>query len=87
MSELATFHDVRFPTAISFGATGGPERRNQIVQLTSGREKRNARFAQSRHHYTPAPGSGRWPIFTTSSPSSRRGAVRCMPSVSAIRST
>jgi uncharacterized protein (TIGR02217 family) len=56
LSELSSFHDVRFPTAISFGATGGPERRNEIVQLTSGREKRNARFAQSRHHYDAGTG-------------------------------
>jgi uncharacterized protein (TIGR02217 family) len=51
MSELSNFHDVRFPLAVSFGATGGPERRNEIVTLTSGREKRNARFSQSRRHY------------------------------------
>jgi uncharacterized protein (TIGR02217 family) len=56
LSELSSFHDVRFPAAISFGATGGPERRNEIVQLTSGREKRNARFAQSRHHYDAGTG-------------------------------
>ncbi|PSJ61337.1 DUF2460 domain-containing protein [Pseudaminobacter soli (ex Li et al. 2025)] len=56
MSELASFHDVRFPHAISFGATGGPERRNEIVSLTSGREKRNARFSQSRHHYDAGTG-------------------------------
>ena len=56
MSELASFHDVRFPSAISFGATGGPERRNEIVSLTSGREKRNARFSQSRHHYDAGTG-------------------------------
>src|SRR5690606_30130115 len=45
MSELSNFHDVRFPLAVSFGVTGGPERRNEIVTLTSGREKRNARFS------------------------------------------
>lgn len=56
MSELASFHDVLFPTAVSFGATGGPERRNEIVTLTSGREKRNARFAQSRHRYDAGTG-------------------------------
>ena len=55
-AELASFHDVRFPLAISFGATGGPERRNEIVSLTSGREKRNARFSQSRHHYDAGTG-------------------------------
>jgi uncharacterized protein (TIGR02217 family) len=56
MTELSAFHDVRFPVAVSFGATGGPERRNEIVALTSGREKRNARFAQSRHHYDAGTG-------------------------------
>ncbi|MBA3448960.1 MAG: DUF2460 domain-containing protein [Pseudaminobacter sp.] len=56
MSELAGFHDVRFPTSISFGATGGPEHRNEIVSLTSGREKRNARFAQSKRHYDAGTG-------------------------------
>lgn len=56
MSELASFHDVLFPVAVSFGATGGPERRNEIVSLTSGREKRNARFSQSRHHYDAGTG-------------------------------
>jgi uncharacterized protein (TIGR02217 family) len=56
MSELASFHDVLFPTAVSFGATGGPERRNEIVALTSGREKRNARFSQSRYHYDAGTG-------------------------------
>ncbi|MBS3650795.1 DUF2460 domain-containing protein [Pseudaminobacter sp. 19-2017] len=56
MTELTGFHDVRFPTAVSFGATGGPERRNEIVALTSGREKRNARFAHSRHRYDAGTG-------------------------------
>lgn len=56
MSELASFHDVRFPLAVSFGATGGPERRNEIITLTSGCEKRNARFSQSRHHYDAGTG-------------------------------
>lgn len=56
MSELSSFHDVRFPLAVSFGATGGPERRNEIVSLTSGREKRNARFSQSRHAYDAGTG-------------------------------
>lgn len=56
MSELSSFHDVRFPLGVSFGATGGPERRNEIVALTSGREKRNARFSQSRRHYDAGTG-------------------------------
>ncbi|GAA2862163.1 uncharacterized protein (TIGR02217 family) [Aminobacter niigataensis] len=56
MTELSSFHDEVFPLAVSFGATGGPERRNEIVSLTSGREKRNLRFSQSRHHYDAGTG-------------------------------
>lgn len=56
MSELASFHDVLFPPAVSFGATGGPERRNEIVALTSGREKRNARVSLSRRRYDAGTG-------------------------------
>ena len=33
MSDFTSFHDVRFPVAISFGATGGPERRNEIEEF------------------------------------------------------
>jgi len=45
------FHDVRFPTAISRGASGGPERRTEIVTLGSGREERNQRWSDSRRRY------------------------------------
>ncbi len=45
------FHDVRFPTDISRGAQGGPERRTDIVVLGSGFEERNARWAHSRRSY------------------------------------
>jgi uncharacterized protein (TIGR02217 family) len=45
------FHDIRFPTDISRGAHGGPERRTDIVVLGSGREERNARWADSRRSY------------------------------------
>lgn len=54
MSEA--FHDVRFPLGVSFGATGGPEWRNEIVTLTSGFEKRNARWAHSRRHFDAGTG-------------------------------
>jgi uncharacterized protein (TIGR02217 family) len=45
------FHDTRFPTSISLGAVGGPERRTDIVVLGSGAEERNARWADSRRSY------------------------------------
>ncbi len=35
-------HAVRFPAGISLGASGGPERRTEIVVLGSGAEERNA---------------------------------------------
>ncbi|MDP3897260.1 MAG: DUF2460 domain-containing protein [Mesorhizobium sp.] len=56
MPELAAFHDLVFPIAVSFGATGGPERRNEIVQMLSGRETRNQRFARSRRRYDAGTG-------------------------------
>lgn len=56
MSDLASFHDVLFPIAVSFGATGGPERRNEIVLMTSGRERRNLRTAHSRRTYDAGTG-------------------------------
>jgi uncharacterized protein (TIGR02217 family) len=46
-----SFHEVRFPTAISRGAQGGPERRTDVVVLGSGHEERNARWADSRRTY------------------------------------
>jgi uncharacterized protein (TIGR02217 family) len=45
------FHEVRFPTNISLGASGGPERKTDIVTLASGKEQRNAIWANSRRRY------------------------------------
>jgi uncharacterized protein (TIGR02217 family) len=45
------FHEVRFPTGISLGAAGGPERRTEIVVLGSGAEERNSRWADSKRTY------------------------------------
>jgi uncharacterized protein (TIGR02217 family) len=47
-----SFHEVRFPTSISMGATGGPERRTDVVVLGSGFEERNSRWANSRRSYS-----------------------------------
>lgn len=46
-----SFHEIRFPTAISRGAQGGPERRTDVVVLGSGYEERNSRWAASRRSY------------------------------------
>lgn len=45
------FHDIRFPLEIALGASGGPERRTEIVTLGSGREERNSPWALSRRRY------------------------------------
>lgn len=45
------FHDVRFPSAVSIGANGGPERRTEIVVVGSGAEERNSRWADSKRSY------------------------------------
>jgi len=45
------FHEVRFPADLSFGSVGGPERRTDIVTLTSGIEDRNTPWAHSRRRY------------------------------------
>jgi uncharacterized protein (TIGR02217 family) len=45
------FDNVRFPTAIARGSSGGPERRTDVVTTASGREERNSRWAHSRRRY------------------------------------
>lgn len=46
-----SFHEVRFPTTLSFGSLGGPERRTDVVQLANGFEERNSPWAHSRRRY------------------------------------
>lgn len=46
-----SFDEIRFPTTISRGASGGPERRTEIVATGSGAEQRNSRWANSRRRY------------------------------------
>ena len=48
---MTGFHDVRFPDNIGRGARGGPRRRTQVVELSSGFEERNASWARSRREY------------------------------------
>jgi uncharacterized protein (TIGR02217 family) len=45
------FHEVRFPAALSFGSSGGPERRTEIIALASGHEERNTPWAHGRRRY------------------------------------
>src|SRR5215470_19731097 len=50
------FHEVLFPTSVALGASGGPERRTEVVQLASGFEERNALWAQSRRRWNAGMG-------------------------------
>ncbi len=45
------FHELQFPTNLSFGSIGGPERRTDIVTLSNGFEERNTPWAHSRRRY------------------------------------
>lgn len=46
-----SFHEVRFPANLSFGAIGGPERRTEVVTLANGFEERNTPWKHSRRRY------------------------------------
>ena len=46
-----SFHEVRFPTSLSFGSVGGPERRTEIVTLSNGAEERSTPWAHSRRRF------------------------------------
>ncbi len=46
-----SFHDIRFPANLSFGALGGPERRTEVVELANGHEERNTPWSASRRRY------------------------------------
>lgn len=50
------FHEIRFPTNLSFGSIGGPERRTDVVTLASGFEERNTPWAHSRRRYEAGAG-------------------------------
>jgi uncharacterized protein (TIGR02217 family) len=50
------FHDIRFPTSLSFGSIGGPERRTEIVSLTNGFEERNTPWEHSKRSYDAGSG-------------------------------
>lgn len=45
------FHEVQFPTSLSFGSLGGPQRRTDVVALANGFEERNTPWAHSRRTY------------------------------------
>mgnify|MGYP000556840273 CR=1 FL=1 len=48
---MPSFHEIRFPARLSFGAMGGPERLTEIVTLANGHEERNTPWEHSRRRY------------------------------------
>lgn len=56
MSETVAFDEVVFPLQVALRAAGGPQRRTEIVVLGSGREVRNARWADSRRRWDAGSG-------------------------------
>lgn len=50
------FAEVRFPTDIAFGSTGGPEYSTDIVITQGGYEQRNINWSQARARYNVAHG-------------------------------
>lgn len=53
---MTDFHNIRFPLALAFGASGGPSRISEITQLASGSEHRNTPHAKSRRRYNAGAG-------------------------------
>ena len=51
-----TFHEIRFPDDIAYGATGGPEYLTTIVATASGFEQRNVNWAAARGKWNVASG-------------------------------
>ncbi|MCR9212558.1 MAG: DUF2460 domain-containing protein [Proteobacteria bacterium] len=47
-----SFHDVRFPTTVSYGAVGGPRFSTTVQIMNSGHEQRNINWAQARREFT-----------------------------------
>lgn len=51
-----SFHEVQFPSDVSYGATGGPTYSTSIVMSDSGYEQRNINWAEARGKWNVAQG-------------------------------
>ncbi|KQT54245.1 glycoside hydrolase family 24 [Aureimonas sp. Leaf454] len=54
--SIPSFSEERFPLRIAFGTSGGPERRTEIVRLSTGFETRNQRHRHSFRRYDAGSG-------------------------------
>lgn len=50
------FHEVQFPTDISYGSAGGPEFSTEVIELGSGYERRNQNWTYPRERWNVAYG-------------------------------
>lgn len=48
---MTGFHEIRFPTDIGFGSSGGPGFSTTVVETASGAEQRNANWSAARARY------------------------------------
>ncbi|MGI4878719.1 MAG: non-contractile tail sheath protein, partial [Janthinobacterium lividum] len=48
---VPVFHDVLFPLALGYGASGGPQFSTQVALSSSGFEQRNSSWSDARLHY------------------------------------
>jgi len=53
---MASFHEVQFPTDISYRSAGGPEFSTEVIELGSGFEKRNQNWTYPRERWNVAYG-------------------------------
>jgi uncharacterized protein (TIGR02217 family) len=53
---IAAFSEERFPLRVAFGTSGGPERRTEIVRLSTGFETRNQRHRHAFRRYDAGSG-------------------------------
>lgn len=51
MTAPSPFHEIQFPSNISYGATGGPGFNTTILTLASGFERRNVNWSKTRAQY------------------------------------
>jgi uncharacterized protein (TIGR02217 family) len=53
---MPSFHEVQFPSDISYGSSGGPEFSTDVVITHSGHEQRNANWSEARAVYNVSHG-------------------------------
>ena len=53
---MSTFHEVQFPSDISYGSSGGPEFSTDVVITHSGHEQRNVNWSDARAVYNVSHG-------------------------------